>query len=94
VVAVNVTVPLPVPDVGLRVNQGTFSLTDQVRVPPPVLLILTVWLAGLVPPRVAVKAIVVGLAPMVGGTEAAVTVKLIGTVTLEAPVAVSVIDPL
>jgi hypothetical protein len=41
-----------------------------------------------------VKAIVVGLATMVGGTGVAVTVKLIGTVTLEALAAVSVIDPL
>jgi hypothetical protein len=41
-----------------------------------------------------VKAKFVGLAPMAGGTGAAVTVNVTGTVILEAPVAASVIDPL
>jgi hypothetical protein len=40
VVAVNVTEPLPVPEAGLSVNQVAVSVADQVRVPPPVLLIL------------------------------------------------------
>jgi hypothetical protein len=43
---------------------------------------------------VAAKESVVGLAPIVGGTVAAVTVKVTGTLTGEAPVALSVIMPL
>jgi len=35
-------------------------------VPPPVLLMLTVWDSGLAPPCVATKESVVGLAPMAG----------------------------
>ena len=49
VAAVSVIVPFPVPEAGLTVNQAALSLADQVRVPPPVLLILSVWAAGLVP---------------------------------------------
>ena len=45
-----------------------FSLAVQVKVPPPVLLILRVCAAGLPPPWVAVNESVVGLAPMAGGT--------------------------
>ena len=41
----------------------------------------------------AVKERLVGLAPIAGGTDAAVTVKLTGTVTVEAPVALRVITP-
>ena len=85
------TEPLPVPDSGDRVNHEALSLADQVKVPPPVLLIASVWAAGFVPPCVAVKDRLVGLAPMAGGTGAAVTVKVTGTETGEAPVAVNVI---
>ena len=56
----------------------------------PVLLMLTVWAAGLLPPCWAVKLRFVGLAPMPGGTGAAVTVKDTGTVTAVAPVALRV----
>jgi hypothetical protein len=42
VVTFNVTVPLPVPEAGLRDSQGALSLADQVKVPPPVLRILSV----------------------------------------------------
>jgi len=42
VAAVNVTVPFPVPEAGLSVNQAALSLADQLSVPPPVLLMLTV----------------------------------------------------
>ena len=50
VVTLTVTVPLPVPEAGLTVNHEALSLAVQVRVPPPVLLRLTVWTAGLAPP--------------------------------------------
>lgn len=40
----------------------------QLSVPPPVLLILKVCVAGLAPPWVAAKEKLVGLAPMTGGT--------------------------
>jgi hypothetical protein len=88
VVAVNVTEPLPVPEAGLSVNQVAVSVADQVKVPPPVLLILRVWLAGFPPPCCAVNDRLVGLAPMAGG---AVTVKVTGTVMVVAPVALRVI---
>ena len=42
VVTLTVTVPLPVPEAGLTVNQGVVSLALQLKVPPPVLLRLTV----------------------------------------------------
>jgi hypothetical protein len=57
------------------------SLALQVNVPPPVLLIVTVWAAGLLPPCCAVKDRLVGLMPMAGGTGAGVTMKVTGTVT-------------
>ena len=41
-VAVTVTVPLPVPEAGETLSQEALSLADQVKVPPPVLLMLTV----------------------------------------------------
>jgi hypothetical protein len=50
VVACKVTVPLPVPEPALRVNQPVFSLALQVKVPPPVLLRLRVCAAGLLLP--------------------------------------------
>ena len=82
---------MPVPPVVERVNQVWLSVIDHVRVPPPVLLMLSVCGAGLLPPCVAVKAKLVGLAPMAGGTGAAVTVKETGTVTVVAPGALRVI---
>ena len=78
VVACKVTVPLPVPVPALRANQPVVSLALQFKVPPPVLLILSVCAAGLLPPWIAVNARLVGLAPMAGGTGAAVTVKETG----------------
>ena len=43
-------VPLFVPDEGLTANQLALSLAVQVSVPPPVLLMLKVWAAGLPDP--------------------------------------------
>ena len=94
VTTLRVTVPVPVPEAGLTANQVALSLALQFKVPPPVLLMLRVWVAGLALPWVAVKASAVGLAPMAGGTGAAVTVKVTGTIIVEAPVAVIVIVPL
>jgi hypothetical protein len=91
VAAVSETVPLPVPEAGLRVSQAALSLAVHVRVPPPVLLILRVWLAGLPPPCWAANEKLVGLVPMAGGAGAAVTVKVTGTKTVVAPVALKVI---
>jgi len=70
VVALNVTAPLPVPADGDTVNHAALSLAVQLKVPPPVLLMLTVWAAGLLPPCWAVKDKLVGLAPIVGGAGA------------------------
>ena len=50
VTTLTVTVPLPVPEAGLTVNHEALLLADQERVPPPVLLRLRVWAAGLPPP--------------------------------------------
>jgi hypothetical protein len=61
-------VPFPVPETGLRVNQVAFFPILQLNEPPPVLLILKVWVAGLAPPCVAAKERLVGLAPITGGT--------------------------
>jgi hypothetical protein len=91
VATVRVTVPLPVPDAGESVNHAASSLAVQVKVPPPVLLMLRVWVAGLVPPWAPAKERLVGLAPMAG---AAVMVNVTGTVTEEAPVAARVTAPL
>ena len=87
VAAVIVTVLVPVPEAGLSVSQVALSLADQVRVPPPVLLILRACAAGLPPPCWAVKDKLVGLRPNAGGTGAAVTVRVTGMETVVAPVA-------
>jgi hypothetical protein len=57
-----------VPLAGLMVSQVALEEPDQVSVPPPVLLTLSVWLAGLAPPWVPVKEKLAGLTPMVGAT--------------------------
>jgi hypothetical protein len=58
---------VPVPEV-VRPNHDPLQFTDadQFRLPPPVLLTVMFWLAGLLPPCTAVKVIDVGLNPMVG----------------------------
>ena len=94
VVAVIAMVPLFEPDEGLTASQLTFSLAFHASVPPPVLLMLTVWAAGLPAPCVAVNERLVGLTPIAGGTGAAVIVNVTGTVTVVAPVALSVMAPL
>lgn len=93
-VTVSVTAPLPMPEVGFTVSQAALSLTDQVSVPPPVLLMVRVWADGLAPPCVAAKEKFVGLAPIAGGIEAAVTVNVTGTAMLIAPVAAIITVPL
>jgi hypothetical protein len=60
------------------------SLADQVKVPPPWLLMFKVCGAGLAP-GVAVKERLVGLIPMAGGTGAVATMSVTGTLTEEAP---------
>jgi len=55
-----------VPEAGFKVNQGALSLTDQFRVPTPVLVMLRVCVAGFAPPWTPVKLKLVGLRPMVG----------------------------
>jgi len=57
-----------VPAAGLRVSHAALSLAVQLKVPPPVLLRLTVWAAGVLPPCCAVKDRLVGVAPIAGGT--------------------------
>ena len=94
VFACKVTVPFPLPVPALRVNQPVCSLARQFKVPPPVLLMLSVCAAGLLPPSIAVNARLVGLAVM-AGTGAAVTVKATGIMTgVVAPLGHSVTWPL
>ena len=76
----------------LGAGSWALSLADQLKVPPPVLLIVKVWAAGLTPAW-AVKVKLVGLAPMAGATGAAVTVNVTGTVTEEAPGALNITVP-
>ena len=66
VVALTVTAPLPVPEAGEAASQVVSGLALQLKVPPPVLLMLTVWVAGLAPPWVAAKERLVELAPIAG----------------------------
>ena len=82
------------PEAGETVSQVLLGLAVQLKVPPPVLLTFSVWVVGLLPPCWAVKVRLVGLAPIAGGTGAAVTVNVTGMVTVVAPVAVTVICPL
>ncbi len=93
-VTLTVTAPFPLPEVGETASQVMLAPALQLKVPPPVLLRLTVWAVGLPPPCWAVKERLVGLAPMAGGTGAAVTVNVTGTVTVVAPVALRVAVPL
>jgi hypothetical protein len=72
------TVPLSVPEVGLRLSHEALSLALQFNVPPPVFETEMFWLAGLVPPCVAVKDRVVGPNPITGG--GGLTVKVTGIV--------------
>ena len=41
--------PGAVPEAGLRVSHVAVSLTDQLKVPPPVLVRLSVWFVGFAP---------------------------------------------
>jgi hypothetical protein len=67
--------PAPVPLKPLGVSQVAFSERDQLRVPAPVLLIMSVCGLGLLPPCTLVKEKLVALRPMVGvGAAAAVVV--------------------
>jgi len=72
-----VILPLLAPEVGVtRLNHVPLQVTDadQFRVPPPVLLTVTVWLGGLLAPCTAVKVSDVGLNPMVEATTFTVSV--------------------
>ena len=89
--AIPVIERLPVPEVGERTSQETFSLADQVRSPPPPLEMLTVCELELLSPCTAVKERVAGLVRIIGGTRAAATVRLTGMVTAVAPAAFRVI---
>ena len=66
---IRVTAPVPEPEAGDRVNQGALPIADQVSVPSPIVLMLSVWAAGLPPPCVAVKVRLVGLVLIAGLTE-------------------------
>ena len=56
----------PVPVKTLGVNHVAFSEIDQLRVPAPVLLMVSVCALGLLPPCTPVNERVVALSPIVG----------------------------
>lgn len=91
IAALTLIAPLLIPEAGESVNQAALSLAVQVRVPPPVLLMFSVWAAGLPSPRWTVKDKPVGLVPMAGGTGAGATVRFTGMVIVGAPTAFTVI---
>src|SRR3977135_1272411 len=93
-VSADLSVPFPVPEAGLRVNHVALSLALQLNVPPPVLLMLRSCAAGFAPPAVAAKERLMGVARIAGGTGAAATGKVTGTVTGPAPGALMVTVPL
>ena len=74
-----VTVPLLVPDTGLRANHAALSEAVQDKVPLPVLEILMGLGAGFAPPTVPVNVRLVGLRPIAGVTLPEVTVMVMGT---------------
>ena len=82
-----VIVPLLEPDVGLTVSHVALLLTAHV----PLELTVMDWLAGFAAPWVAVNERLAGDTVMAA---AAVMVNVTGTVTAEAPVALSVTVPL
>jgi len=61
--------PVPVPNAGLTDNQVVLALALQLKVPLPVLLMVTVCAKGLPPPCWAVKDRLGGLAPITGLSE-------------------------
>ena len=83
--ALAVTVPLSVPDTGLRVNQAALPLAAHPKVPPPVLVTVKVFVAGFVPPAVPAKPRLVVLSPIAGGEEAAVSARVIGNCLVTPP---------
>jgi hypothetical protein len=89
--ALTLIAPLLIPEAGESVNQAALSLAVQVRVPPPVLLMFSVWAAGVPSPRWTVKERPVGLALIAGGTGAGATVRLTEMVRAGLPTAFTVI---
>ena len=85
-----VNVPLPEPEPGVTDNQEALSLAVQLRV-PPAFVRLRVWFVGFAAPCVAMYDKLEGLRLIVG---AVATVKVMGTVTGVAPVALTVTVPL
>jgi hypothetical protein len=55
------------PEVGFRLNHVAGSLVVQLKVPPPVLVMLTVWVAGVALPAAAVNVRLAVLRLVVGG---------------------------
>jgi hypothetical protein len=80
--------PVPLPDEGLRVSQGTLLLAVQL----PFDVTVTLWLAGFVPPCTPENVTAVGLTVRVG--EGGVTVNETGMETGVALVALTVIRAL
>lgn len=80
-----VMTPLPLPEVGLSVSQTTSSLAVQL----PFDVTVTDWLAGLEPPCTPVYVSDDGFSVI--DVDAAATVKVTGSGTVVAPVALRVI---
>jgi hypothetical protein len=89
-----VTVPMLLPDTGLRPNHAALSEAVQDKIPPPVLEMLMGFAAGFVPPTVPVNVRLVGLKPIVAPAVDAVIVSVTGKVLAGTPEAVTVTMPL
>ena len=80
-----VTVPLLVPDRGLRVNHAALSFAVQDKVPPPTFETTMDCAEGFVPPTVPAKPRLVVLSPMAGVALPEVTVMVMGTCLVVPP---------
>jgi len=89
--AVAVSAPGPVPAAGETESQEAVLEAFQLRVPVPVLVMLTLWPGGLAPAWVAEKLRLVGARPIVG-INGAVSVRVTVTVcgVFVAPVAATI----
>lgn len=65
-VAVNVIVPVSLPEAGLRVNHAAVTAAFQRNVPPPIFVTVRVWVVGLLFPCKALKEKLGELTPIAG----------------------------
>ena len=72
----SVSVPAPTPELGDTISHELPDVADQVRVPPPVFVMLTVCEAGVLSPKVYEKLACPAESEIVGGGAAAAVMML------------------